>query len=841
MAGRNEVGITLTARDIASREINRVGGSLRGLGDETDRTTKKTSLLGRIAGGVFEGVFLGAGIYAFGKVRESFGFIKDATIGFNQQMAQASIAFTTMLGSGEKAAAFLDDLKDFAAKTPFEFPDLLSASQRLLAMGFAAQDVVPMMSAIGDAAAGLGGAPETIMRITNALGQMSAKGRVSGEEMLQLTEQGIPAWQYLADSIGKSTAETMKLAEKGLIPADQAIRALTKGMEENFGGLMDTQAHTFSGAMSTIKDVTRSTMATAFKPLFDLLTKGADALSTFLQTGDFVAWSERFAAGLQRAIDKAMEFGGVLLAFPRYFGAVREDGDTMNDWLTHMPESIRGVVEALGGLSIGTQSWGDVFGEIEDAARSFISKINFKKITDQIIDFGESLAEGIDVGAIVDGFLELREEVGAAIVGIVNEAIPLLLDGINTLAAELPGILSMVLPVILDSVARWAEGFMTFVSNGVDMLSAHWPQIIETISGLFQSIFDWIINIGIPMAATALAQFAAKFIDWFFEVAPKVLDMLDELIGAILGFIVKNGPILAGKLVEWGVAFVGWIVTVAIPKLVANLPTILRILLLFLGGAAVKLLAKAGSMGAGFIKHIIDWIAQLPGRFASWLQQTLLRVATWIGQMLARGTQGGRDFVGKIVSFIQQLPGKFAQWLGDIVRKVIGWGADLARGALRAGGDFVGGFIRGIASLPGKVADKIRSAFANLRIDIGPFHITGRGITIDLPKIELPSFAVGAWKLPTDMIAAVHKGEMIIPADIAARLRGETGGPRPGQSAPSIASVTNGGSVVVQISNYYGPSSVRSSEDIRRISEEQAENIRLMGFTPTIRTAGSLG
>lgn len=862
MAARNEVGISLTARDLASREIEKVGGALHTVGDEAEETGSKTGLLGRIAGGVFQGVFLGAGMYAFGQVANGFGFVKDSAIGFNNQMQQASIAFTTMLGSGTKAQAFLTQLKDFAAKTPFEFPDLLTASQRLLAMGFAAKDVIPDLTAIGDAAAGLGASPETIDRVTLALGQMHAKGKVSAEEMMQLTEAGIPAWDFLSKAIGKSTSETMKLSEEGLIPADKAIKAITDGMETRFGGMMDKQAHTFSGSMSTIHDVVQSVMATAFSPFFDIISNIADKMAQWLSSGDAQAWAERTAGAIKTVLGALGSLADTVLALPRYFQAVLDDGDYMNDWLTHLPEPIRGVVEAFGALITGAGSVQDVFDAIGDT---------FAKV---------------DVSGLIDKFFDLREKVGQAVLSFAQTAIPKLTEAVNIIAANLPGILSKVLPVILDAARRWAEGTMEFVGHLVDILHDNFPTILQAISNLFQSIFDWIINTGVPMAAAALADFASKFLDWVFEVAPKVLDMIDQLIAAIINFVITNGPVLAGKLVEWGLAFIGWIVTVALPKLAENLPTILRALLLFLGGAAPKLVGKIGEMGSAMIARLIVWLGKMPGETAAWLAKVLFRVLVWAEKMVLQAKEAASNFVAKVIGFLKDLPFKVAGILLDIIGHVLKFGGDLARtgvnaaagfvlkvaqfigllpgriagffaqiisavlkfggdlihGAATAAGNFVNGFIGGLASLPGKLFNAIRNAFANLHIDIGPFHISASGVTIDLPHIDLPHFATGAWKLPADMMAVVHKGEMIIPADIAARLRGEQGAPAPGVSTPSIAtSAAAAPMAVVQISNYYGPSSVRSADDIRRISEEQAENIRLMGFTPVVRTNGSLG
>lgn len=167
---------------------------------------------------------------------------------------QSKVAFTTMLKSGEAATKFLADLRDFAAKTPFEFTELEDASRRMLAFGFEASQVLPMMTSIGDATSGLGLGADGVNRVVLALGQMKAKAKLSAQEMMQLTETGIPAWKYLAESMGLTTAEVMKLSEKGLIPADQAIQSILEGMEVDFGGMMAEQMETAGGKASNFAD-----------------------------------------------------------------------------------------------------------------------------------------------------------------------------------------------------------------------------------------------------------------------------------------------------------------------------------------------------------------------------------------------------------------------------------------------------------------------------------------------------------------------------------------------------------------------------------------------------------
>lgn len=170
------------------------------------------------------------------------------------ELEQNRVAFTTMLGSAEKADTFLRDLASFAANTPFELRGLTDSSKRLLAFGFDAQAILPIMNSVGNAVAAVGGGKETIDGVTLALGQMAAKGKVSAEEMNQLAERGIPAWKMLADGIGVSVPEAMKKAEKGGIDANTAIVALVNGMNTKFPGMMAKQSQTIMGALSNLQD-----------------------------------------------------------------------------------------------------------------------------------------------------------------------------------------------------------------------------------------------------------------------------------------------------------------------------------------------------------------------------------------------------------------------------------------------------------------------------------------------------------------------------------------------------------------------------------------------------------
>jgi len=191
----------------------------------------------------------------------------------------------------------------------------------------------------------------------------------------------------------------------------------------------------------------------------------------------------------------------------------------------------------------------------------------------------------------------------------------------------------------------------------------------------------------------------------------------------------------------------------------------------------------------------------------------------------------GVKLVSAFADEVTKLPGKIAAAVLDIGKKALDWANSLRNTALDMGARFVTGIMDALASLPGKIAGAVADAFRQLKVDVGPFHISGSGITVDMPNISLPSFAVGSWKLPRDMVAVVHQNEMIVPADIAARLRGEAGAATSSQTVSPVLS--GAATIIVQIEQNFGPSSVRSREDILEIGRETADRARLLGLQVT--------
>ncbi|MBC9786702.1 tape measure protein [Heliobacterium chlorum] len=238
---------------------------------QAQKTGKQMQKEGFTMGGAFTSL-KNMALPALGAIMTALGGLSlGKGLSFNADMEQAAISFETLLGSAEKAQAMIKDVQQFGASTPFEFPGLQKSAKLMLAMGFNAESVMPNLQAIGDAVSAIGGGEDVLNGVTMALGQMATKGKVSAEEMNQLAERGIPAWDLMAQKLGMSKQQLMDLSAQGKVMADQAVPALIEAMGSKFSGAMQKQSQTFTGMLSTLTDNTNMLLGQVLQPVSDKL------------------------------------------------------------------------------------------------------------------------------------------------------------------------------------------------------------------------------------------------------------------------------------------------------------------------------------------------------------------------------------------------------------------------------------------------------------------------------------------------------------------------------------------------------------------------------------------
>lgn len=229
----------------------------------------------------------------------------DAVMDFSQQLEYAHMAYSNLFGDTALAAEFINVLKDFAATTPFSFSESEAAAKRLLAYGIQYKNVMYVMQGIMAASAAQNN-PYIIESMSRAIGQIYTKGRLMNEEMRQLAEAGIPAYDILKEKLGLTQEQLQNLGNEA-IPASTAINALIDGMNERFGGVVANSTKTLPGIISNIKDNAVMIVSGIFDPLYQKIKHTAGAFGDFLSKVRNIYELEGLGGIFQRLIPEELQ------------------------------------------------------------------------------------------------------------------------------------------------------------------------------------------------------------------------------------------------------------------------------------------------------------------------------------------------------------------------------------------------------------------------------------------------------------------------------------------------------------------------------------------------------
>jgi tape measure domain-containing protein len=243
---------------LAIRNLNQVDDAMERVGDSAHDAGSEMRNMGNQVnqtGGVMQR-FIGqarnfaAGLLAAFTVKALFDFAR-GILNVNREMESLRATLKSVTGDADAAAQVFADIQRFAAETPFEVKDLTEAFIRLKSFGIEPTNEV--MLAITNQASKLGASTETLNGIVLALGQAWAKGKLQGEEILQLVERGVPVWDILAKVTGKNAAELQKMSEKGELGRATILQLIQK-MGELASGANAEAVNTLDGQISNLSD-----------------------------------------------------------------------------------------------------------------------------------------------------------------------------------------------------------------------------------------------------------------------------------------------------------------------------------------------------------------------------------------------------------------------------------------------------------------------------------------------------------------------------------------------------------------------------------------------------------
>lgn len=295
-----------------------------------------------------------------------------AALGFGVKLAaeaeQSQIAFEVMLGSGAQARAMLSSLKQFSDRSPFDQLVPREAAQTLLNFGVSADSILPTIRMLGDVAAGDG---QKLKQLALVFGQMSATGRLMGQDLLQFINAGFNPLQQIAVRTGESMATLKKRMEAGGISAQEVAQAFKDATSAGgrFFGMTERQASSLSGLWSTTKDTVISTLmeiGTAIIETLDLKGVLKSSIEWLKVGSDFVKRYGREIVGIAAIISGALV--GALAAYAAWQSVLIAKQITLLS--LSGPKGWAILATALVGAALAASQVAAGFSKVEQEARA---------------------------------------------------------------------------------------------------------------------------------------------------------------------------------------------------------------------------------------------------------------------------------------------------------------------------------------------------------------------------------------------------------------------------------------------------------------------------------------
>lgn len=308
-------GLDRSSHRAATGGIARLDRAVRAIDGPTGRLTRSLASLAKAA--AVAGAAGAVAITAFG--------VRSAS-----QIEQTRIAFDGLLGSATAGKKLFESLQALNLRTPFEFGDVSSGARQLLGFGFDLGQIIPIMEAATNAAAGLGQGGEGLNRILLNLGQIRARGAVMGQELRDFATMGFPAYEIVADILGVTREQVQALGDDARVSSDKFIAAVIaqQGPLARFGGMAEAQMNSLAGQWSNLKDTFSFGLAEAASPLVDSIKGVMPELQTtlgqVLQTAG-PAFFGFLGSALEALVDVLPELGGSLVELFDSLGPVMPD------------------------------------------------------------------------------------------------------------------------------------------------------------------------------------------------------------------------------------------------------------------------------------------------------------------------------------------------------------------------------------------------------------------------------------------------------------------------------------------------------------------------------------
>ncbi|WP_346905956.1 tape measure protein [Clostridium sp.] len=671
---------------------------------------------------------------------------------YNAQMEQYMSSFTTMLGSADEAAKHLEELKVFAAKTPFELPDLANASTTLQAFGIDVKDITPTLKMLGDIALG---DSEKFKGLSLVFGQVSSQGKLTGQDLMQMINQGFNPLQIISEKTGKSMADLKDEMSKGQISFEMVADAMKTATSEGgkFYNAMEGQSQTLVGQWSTLADNATALLGDMFKPISDALTnKVLPAINTAIES-----ISESLNNGeLQESVSKIAEgFGNLAAAIAEGLVAILPAAIELLAWILDNGAGIATIIGTIVTAMVAFKAGAVLTGVVKSWQEAKLA-IGLYQISAQGATVTQGVMNGVfTVWETIVALMTGKTTLAAAATGLWTKAVAAL----NAMWAANPiGIVIVAIVALVGAfVYLWntSEGFRNFFINMWNSIKEAfvntWNAIMDffttTIPAWIESMKQWFSDLGAWFGElwTSIKQWFVDgwngIVTFFTESIPAWWEGVKQAFAdgwnAVVAFFTETIPAWLEQMFNWFMELpykIGYALTFALTTiknwLVETIETFIQgcknivyivtewfmklpgVIWEWLVNAYNNIVQWASDTWNKFVETCIniynsvtEWFSKLPGMIWDWLVNAYNKTVQWGQNTWNTMVEYVSNAINAVIEWFAKLPGRIWEWLVNTVNKVIDWGSNLASEGAKAGGELVESIINVVKELPSKFFD----------------------------------------------------------------------------------------------------------------------------------------
>jgi tape measure domain-containing protein len=442
----------------------------------------------------------------------SFSLVGGLAIHSASQLQVIQKSFEGLFGGVAEGKKQFDRVFQLAEVTPFEGGALAKNFQRFVAafklggddIGKASDRSIEILRTLADGGSALGASTENIDGFSLALSQTIGKGKLTGEEIRQFTNNlngfnvaGQVATYMYGDSLPGSMAKFYAEMRKGNITSDIAIEGILKGLREIPGaaGASERQLRTMSGALSTVKDIFERSSFNGMGEALDIFANAAVDSSESLRAV-FTTASEGIGDIMITGVDLGQR---ALRDFDSLFGKFVQGNISTYKYL--LAGASDGLLESfkqfdrLGKLMIENQPYifniGQSLGKLSVAFSVFYT--NVFEALEPAFRGGTVL-----LGLFADGFMAINDVINNTVLGAIREfgheffTTVLTVRDAFTNAFKGMGSTTDTFLTSLFGVAHGVENILSvpfkFIRESADDIAVAFRKLVETVGPSFTQL-----------------------------------------------------------------------------------------------------------------------------------------------------------------------------------------------------------------------------------------------------------------------------------------------------------------------------------------------------------------